>query len=65
MNALAKKALDKEIKKTQAMAKVAKNIEDKTKKNLENVFENTQNLKCMAMVTSISGLIKKKCVTIG
>lgn len=64
MNTLAKKALDKEIKKIQAATKAAKNIENKAKKNLENTFKNIQNLKCKAMLTFTSNLIKKKYVTI-
>lgn len=57
---LAKKALNKEFIKIEAVTKATKKIKEKAKKNLENIVEKTQNLKHKAIPIFISGPFQKK-----
>lgn len=53
---LVKKARDKKIKKI----KIAIKIKEKAKRNIDNMAEKKQNLKCKAILTSLSRPSKKK-----
>lgn len=52
--------LDKKAKKIQVAAKAIKNIEEKTKRNLENAIEKIQNLKHKTALISTSKSFEKK-----
>ena len=57
---LAKKALDKNVKKIQAITKVAKMFEEKAIKNIESATKKIQNRKCKSALASTSGPFKKE-----
>lgn len=59
-NALAKKNLEKKAKKIQAVAKMAKKIEERAKKNIKNAATKIQDLKCLVALSSTSKSFKEK-----
>lgn len=60
MDDLAKKFLDKKVKKIQIAAKTTKKIEEKVIKNLKNMVEKKQNLKYKAALTFAGTPFKEK-----
>lgn len=57
---LAKKTLDKKVKKIQVVAKATKMMKKKMEKNIKNMVEKKQTLKYKIILTSTSVSFKKK-----